>query len=178
MRCGIPTGLLDRPYAGAVRYPMTVILLVAGLAGAGCGWRPGASAPGDSCPASDAPGVGTVARAITAEPTAVPGIGWTETGRGHTRDCRLSWVQIMPSRATASSPSQLLFFDRDIPLGSPTPHPKPYTTVLEPGQDTVTVQYQWQVGGDEPDRPTGIGKVRYRIGSDGKLTALDPIPNE
>ncbi|OHU85942.1 LppP/LprE family lipoprotein [Mycobacterium talmoniae] len=159
---------------------MVAILVAVGLITAGCGWKPGgpASAPPDSCADSDGPSADTVQHAIIAEPSAVPGSTWTEIGRGHTHDCRLYWVQIAPSSATAVSPNQLLFFDHNTPLGSPTTNPKPYTTVLTPGEDTVTVQYQWQKGGDTPERPTGIGTVRYQIGPDGKLKALDPIPNQ
>lgn len=73
---------------------------------------------------------------------------------------------------------QLLFFDRNIPLGSPTRNPKPYITVLPAGDDTVTVQYQWQIGSDQECCPTGIGTVRFHIGSDGKLEALGSIPHQ
>jgi len=50
--------------------------------------------------------------------------------------------------------------------------------VLASDQDTVTVQYQWQVGNQPPRCPNGIGTVRYQIGSDGKLKALGPILNQ
>jgi hypothetical protein len=159
---------------------MVATLMVLGVIAAGCGWKPGAPAPPppDACANSDGPSNDTVEQAIDDEPAAVAGSTWTETGRGHTRNCRLFWVQIAPKNATASSPTQLLFFDHDIPLGSPTPNPKPYTTVMSSGDASVTVQYQWQVGGDAPERPTGIGTVRYRIGPDGTLSHEDPIPNQ
>ena len=76
-----------------------------------------------------------------------------------------------------AAPQHLLFFDRNTPIGTATPQPRPYTTVLHSGENTVTVQYQWQQGGDAPGRPTGIGQVRYQLGDDGKLRALDPLPN-
>ena len=41
----------------------------------------------------------------------------------------------------------------------------------------AVVQYQWRQGNDAPCCPTGIGTVRFHIGEDGKLKALDPIPN-
>jgi hypothetical protein len=63
-------------------------------------------------------------------------------------------------------------------LGSPTPDPKPYITVLAPSDDTVTVQYQWRKGSDQECCPTGIGTVKFQVGSDGKLKALGPIPHQ
>lgn len=42
----------------------------------------------------------------------------------------------------------------------------------------MTVQYQWQIGSDQECCPTGIGTVRFHIGSDGKLEALGSIPHQ
>lgn len=157
---------------------LIVICLV--LLASGCGWKPAAppQARPDTCKDSDGPTADTVRRAITAVPIAIPGTIWVEMGRGHTRNCRLHWVQIIPTIASESSPQQLLFFDHNRPLGSPTPNPKPYTTVLPPSDDTVTVQYQWQKANDQLCCPTGIGTVKFRIGSDGKLQTLGKIPNQ
>jgi hypothetical protein len=154
---------------------VAVLLLVSG-----CGGKPQtpAASPPDTCKASDGPSNDTVKRAIAAVPVEVAGSMWVEIGRGHTKKCRLHWVQIIPSIASESTPQQLLFFDHDAPLGSPTPHPKPYITVLPPTDDTITVRYQWQKGKDEPCCPTGSGTVKFQIGSDGKLRALGPIPNQ
>jgi LppP/LprE lipoprotein len=80
--------------------------------------------------------------------------------RGHTRNCRLYWVQVKPTNATAASPVQLLFFDHNVPLGTPTPNPKPHTTVLSATDDVVSVQYQWPVAGDSACCPTGKGTVQ------------------
>jgi len=80
-------------------------------------------------------------------------------------------------RASVVAVSALFFFDRHTPLGPATPQPRPYINVINTGDDTVSVQYQWQQGNEGPCCPTGIGTVRFRIGDDGKLTALDPIPN-
>ncbi|WP_418888505.1 LppP/LprE family lipoprotein [Mycolicibacterium neoaurum] len=44
------------------------------------------------------------------------------------------------------------------------------------GDSTAAVQYQWLQGEDNPCCPTGIGQVRFQIGDDGSLQALDPIP--
>ena len=98
------------------------------------------------------------------------------SARGHTADCRLSWVLLSLDKATASSPQQVLFFDRNTPLGPATPQPRPYINVTNTGDDTVTVQYQWLVGDEPSCCPTGIGTVRFRIGDDGKLQAVDPLP--
>jgi len=103
---------------------------------------------------------------------------WVEIARGLTKKCRLHWVQIIPTIASESTAQQLLFFDHNTFLGTPTPNPKPYITVLPPSDDTITVQYQWQVGNDQPCCPTGIGTVKFQIGSDGKLQALGKIPHQ
>ncbi len=154
-----------------------MLALLTVLAATGCGFRPAAppAPPEDSCAESDGPAPGTVARAIAAVPAAAGG-SWVESADGHTRDCRLYWVKLTPREATPAGPEQLLFFDRNTPLGSPTPNPRPYTTVVASGYDTVTVLYQWQIAGDPPCCPSGTGTTRYRIGSDGKLRILDPIP--
>jgi LppP/LprE lipoprotein len=157
-------------------------LIVIGLVllASGCGWKPTAppQARPDICKDSDGPTADTVRQAITAVPIAVPGTIWVEMGRGHTRNCRLYWVQVIPTIASESSPQQLLFFDHNRPLGSPTSNPKPYITVLPPSDDSVTVQYQWQKGNDQLCCPTGIGTVTFRLGSDGKLQTLGKVPNQ
>jgi hypothetical protein len=73
---------------------------------------------------------------------------------------------------------QLLFFDHNIPLGTPTPNPKPRTTVLSATDDVVTVQYQWQLAGDSACCPTGKGTVQYQIGAGGKLVTRGAVPNQ
>lgn len=144
----------------------------------GCTAPASTSSKPDTCKESDGPTADTVRRAITAVPVAVPGTIWVQTARGHTRNCRLYWVQIIPTIASESTVQQLVFFDHNTVLGTPTANPKPYTTVLSVSDDTVTVQYQWQKSGDQLCCPTGIGTVRFKIGSDGKLQALDKIPNQ
>jgi hypothetical protein len=101
-----------------------------------------------------------------------------EIARGHAKKCRLYWVQIIPTIASESTGQQLLFFDHNAPLGTPTPNPKPYITVLPPSDDAVAVQYQWLKGNDQPCCPTGMGTVKFEIGPDGKLKALGKIPNQ
>ena len=155
-----------------------MILLI--LLASGCGGKPPAptaSRP-DTCKDSDGPRADTVKQAIASVPIIVPDSTWVEIARGHTRKCRLYWVQIIPTIASESTPQQLLFFDHNTPLGTPTPNPKPYITVLPAGDDTISVRYQWQTGNEEPCCPKGIGTVKFQIGSDGKLQALGKIPHQ
>jgi predicted small lipoprotein YifL len=164
-----------------VRHRLVTILLIALAlnAAAGCGsQQPHSSPPSDTCKGSDGPTNDTVRQAIAAVPVLVPGSIWVEIARGHAKKCQLYWVQIIPSIADESTPQQLLFFDHNTPLGSPTPNPKPYIAVLPPGDDTVTVQYRWQVGSDQACCPSGAGTVKFQIGPDGKLQALGKIPHQ
>jgi LppP/LprE lipoprotein len=154
-----------------------VIVLLLSVSGCGGKSTPPAS-QADTCKQSDGPTADAVRQVIASVPVQVPGSGWVEIARGHTKNCRLYWVQIIPTIASESTPQQLLFFDHDRPLGPATPNPKPYITVLPAGDDTVTVQYQWQVGNEEPCCPKGIGTVKFHIGSDGKLQPLGNIPHQ
>ena len=154
---------------------VTAVLLIFGLL-AGCGWRPSSAPPSppDTCTPADGPTADTVTAAVNGlRPEA--GGAWREVTRGHTLNCRLYWVQVSAG-SDAAAPQHLLFFDRNTPIGTATPQPRPYITVLHSGDTTVTVQYQWQKSGDAPGQPTGIGQVRFQLGEDGKLKALDPIP--
>lgn len=147
------------------------------LLAAGCGWNP----PSGNHPtaAACAPGDGPPAEAVSVELAKIPapagGGEWHESARGSATDCRLFWVQVASTNAAPDSPGQLLFFDGDSPLGTPTPEPRPYVAVVASGADTVTVQYQWKQGDDQPCCPTGIGTARFGI-EGGALTALDPVP--
>jgi hypothetical protein len=161
-----------------VRRQLIVILLILLTSGCGSNPPPPRAAPADTCKNSDGPTADTVRQAIASVPIIVPGSTWVEIARGHTRKCRLYWVQIIPTIASESTPQQLLFFDHNTPLGTATPNPKPYIAVLPPSDETITVQYQWQKGNDQPCCPTGIGTVKFQIGSDGKLQALGKIPNQ
>lgn len=157
---------------------LAAVLLLLGLVAAGCGWSPpgGTPPPPDKCTPTDGPTAETVTLAIDGLPPA-PGAVWREVARGHTQNCRLYWIQVAAGTDSAA-PAHLLFFDRNTPIGTATPQPRPYTTVLTPGDNTVTVQYQWEKPGDAPNRPTGIAQVRFQLGDDGKVKALDPIPNQ
>ncbi len=145
-----------------------------------CSWNPPwlTSQRPDSCTETDGPTADTVRLSIATLPIATPGSGWTEAARGHTSNCRLYWVQVKPTKATAVSAEQLLFFDHNSPLGTPTPNPKPHTTVLSSTDDVVSVQYRWQVAGDSTCCPTGVGTVQYQIGAGGKLVTRGAVPNQ
>lgn len=151
----------------------TVIVLLA----AGCGWKPPGSppAPPDTCSPSDGPAEATVSAAIAVLPLPPGGTSWHQVGHGHTTNCRLYWVQVSGGSAPDAL-QHVLFFDHNTYISTATPNPRPYTTVVRSGTDTVTVQYQWQQANDEPGRPTGIGSVRYQLGADGKIKPLDPVP--
>lgn len=149
-------------------------LMAITLVAAGCGWSP-PSAPQPTpvaCTQADGPAADTVQSAIAGLPQ---GAQWREASRGHTPDCRLHWVVVSAGDAS-DSPQQVLFFDRNNPLGPATPDPRAYITVTTMGDDTAVVQYQWRQGQDPACCPTGIGTVRFRIGGDGRLEALDPVP--
>jgi len=161
-----------------VRRPFVILLILLVSACGGKPTTPTAAPRADTCRDSDGPTAETVRQAIASVPVEVPGSTWVEIVLGHAKKCRLYWVQIIPTIASESTPQQLLFFDHNTALGSPTPNPKPYISVLPPSDDTITVQYQWQVGKDEPCCPTGIGTVKFQIGSDGKLQALGKIPHQ
>jgi hypothetical protein len=151
------------------------MLTTIGLITAGCGWSPPSAPPTSSasCMQADGPSADSVTHEITQLPAGQP---WRETSRGHTADCQLHWVVVTVGDAS-DSPRQVLFFDHDSPIGTPTPDPRPYANVTAQGNDTAVVQYQWRQGQDPACCPTGIGTVRFRI-VDGKLKALDPIPNQ
>jgi LppP/LprE lipoprotein len=157
---------------------VTAHLLMFGVVAAGCGWRPSSAPPpeADTCAPADGPAADTVTAAII-ELAPESGETWRKAGSGHTKNCRLYWVQVSAGTDSAA-PQHLLLFDGNTPIGTATPRPKPYTEVLNSTENTVTVQYQWQQGGDAPGRPTGIAQVRFQLGDDGKLKALDAIPSQ
>ncbi len=111
---------------------------------------------------------------MQAEIKKLPAADWQEVVRGHTADCALHWV-VVNSGIASESPAQVIFFDKKSPIGTATPDPRPYITVIAQGNDTAAVQYQWRQGQDPACCPTGIGTVRFKI-EDGKLKPLDPIP--
>jgi hypothetical protein len=151
---------------------MTVVLVL-GLTAAGCGFKPPAAPPTTSAAALRPTG-----RVQIPSPLRSPSCQsaqWSEIMSGHTADCSLHWV-VVTSGDASDSPQQVLFFDRKSPIGTPTPDPRPYITITAMGSDTAAVQYQWRQGQEPACCPTGIATVRFKI-EDGKLKALDPIPN-
>ncbi|MGV0745776.1 LppP/LprE family lipoprotein [Mycolicibacterium sp. XJ870] len=157
---------------------LIAVLLSLGLVTVGCGWSPPSAPPPkpDTCTPADGPGADTVAKAIADLPAPKAGSEWTQVNDGHTTNCRLYWVQVGQTDPEPNSVGQLLFFDRQTPLGPATPEPRPYINVVTNADDTVVVNYQWQQGQDPPCCPTGIATVRFGIGEDGKLKAIDPMP--
>jgi hypothetical protein len=139
---------------------------------AGCGADQQASPPTTSaaCTKDDGPAEDAVDAAVAKLPAAQ----WEEIVSGHTADCSLHWV-VVGSGYASDSPSQVLFFNRKTPIGTPTPDPRPYVTVAPTGDDTVSVQYKWRQGQDPACCPSGAATVRFKA-QDGKLKALDPIP--
>ena len=90
-------------------------------------------------------------------------------------------ASVAPSTTCASYQSGANFqpghhIARSTTIGTPTPDPRPYITITAMGSDAAAVQYQWCQGQDPACCPTGIGSARFKI-EDGKLKALDPIPN-
>ena len=163
-------------YRGGMGRGVGVLVAACGLVLTGCGWQPPSPPPlaNQTCTEADGPSVAAVQDAIAGLPD-VEGGGWQESSRGNSGDCSLAWVQVNTGAPASSAPEQVLFFSHDSFLGTPTPEPRPYSTVVANGADTASVQYQWAQG-DEPDCcPTGVGSARFQL-RDGKLTALDPIP--
>ena len=152
---------------------LIAVVLFLGLIAPGCGFNPPSPPPTSSatCTQADGPSADTVA----AEIAKLPAANWSEIVSGHTADCSLHWV-VVSSGDASDSPGQVLFFDRKSPIGTPTPDPRPYITITPTGTDSAAVQYHWRQGQDPACCPTGIATVRFKI-EDGKLKALDPIPN-
>jgi hypothetical protein len=152
---------------------LIAVVLSMGLIAVGCGYNPASAPPTSSgnCTQADGPSADTVA----AEIAKLPAAQWNEMVSGHTADCGLHWV-VVTSGDASDSPQQVLFFDRKSPIGTPTPDPRPYITIAAMASDTAAVQYQWRQGQEPACCPTGIATVRFKI-EDGKLKALDPIPN-
>ena len=153
---------------------LIVTLSTTGLIMAGCGWSPPPAPPtqADACAAADGPTPDTVTQAIATLPAAPR----ERVGRPRAAHHRLRAAlgQVGPAMRRGRS-GQVLFFDHNALIGTPTPEPRPYINVVTSG-NTVSVQYQWKQGNDQPCCPTGIGTVRFQL-ADGKLTALDPVPN-
>ncbi|WP_071286916.1 LppP/LprE family lipoprotein [Mycolicibacterium llatzerense] len=153
------------------------VLAASALLAAGCGWSPKGpdSAPqADKCTPADGPAQNVVTASIYALP-APPSGKWTQMSSGHTANCALYWVQVGQNNSTPDSPQQVVFFNKNTMIGTPTPNARPYITVTASAPDSVTVQYEWEQVKDQPGMPTGIGSARFTVDG-GALKALDPIP--
>ncbi len=153
------------------------VLAASALLTAGCGWSPKGpdSAPqADKCTPADGPAQNVVTASIFALP-APPSGKWTQMSSGHTANCALYWVQVGQNNSTPDSPQQVVFFNKNTMIGTPTANARPYITVTASAPDSVTVQYQWEQVKDQPGMPTGIGSARFTVDG-GALKALDPIP--
>ncbi|SHW41158.1 protein LppP [Mycobacteroides abscessus subsp. abscessus] len=162
----------------SIGYPSAIVLLSASaLLSAGCGWSPKGPDPApqaDKCTPADGPAQNVVTASIYALP-APPSGKWTQMSSGHTANCALYWVQVGQNNSTPDSLQQVVFFNKNTMIGTPTPNARPYITVTASAPDSVTVQYQWQQPKDQPGMPTGIGSARFTV-EGGALKALDPIP--
>ena len=162
----------------SIGYPSAIVLLSASaLLSAGCGWSPKGPDPApqaDKCTPADGPAQNVVTASIYALP-APPSGKWTQMSSGHTANCALYWVQVGQNNSTPDSLQQVVFFNKNTMIGTPTPNARPYITVTASAPDSVTVQYQWQQPKDQPGMPTGIGSARFTVDG-GALKALDPIP--
>ena len=152
---------------------LIAVVLSLGLIAAGCGWSPPSSPPTSSanCTQDDGPSADTVA----AEIAKLPAAQWNEIVSGHTADCSLHWV-VVTSGDASDSPGQVLFFDRKSPIGTATPDPRPYITVtaraMTPRRcSTNGVRAKTRRAALLASPPSGS-----RL-EDGKLKALDPLPN-
>ncbi len=149
---------------------------------AGCGWSPpSADRPGRSrtaCTPAEGPTADTVTHEVTKLPAATAGAVAVKPRAGTPPTAACTGYRSARVTPRPTVRGQVLFFDHNSPIGTPTPDPRPYVTVTSrPGHDTVTVQYQWKQGNDQPCCPTGY---RHRAVPGGRrltLKALDPIPN-
>jgi hypothetical protein len=157
----------------AMRPSRLIAVVFACLLASGCGFNPPSAPPTTSAACTEADGPSD--DAVSAEIAKLPAAQWIEVVSGHTADCALHWV-VVTSGDASDSPGQVLFFDRKSPVGTATPDPRPYITISASGNDIAAVQYQWRQGQDPACCPTGIATVRFKL-EDGKLKALDPIPN-
>lgn len=168
-----------RPYPEPMRvtrarvgHLTSAMLSAVAITAAGCGGSPPSPEPTNTADC----GPGPAAQDVEAEYALLPPGPWREASRGSAADCGLQWV-VVTSGDQPDSPQQVLFFDEGAPVGSPTMEPRPYITVTPQDEHDAVVQYQWRQGQDEPCCPSGSGSVRVTI-EDGRLTVLDPIPNE
>ncbi|NLG54889.1 MAG: LppP/LprE family lipoprotein [Rhodococcus sp.] len=120
-----------------------------------------ASPDPDSC---DVPGgeSATISNAISRIAPPMAGGSWT-VGQSTLDGCSdLSYVVLETAGGTASSPYQLLIFHDGVMQGTGTRCNLPYQSIVDSGEDYVTVNYRY-IAGDEPNAaPQGSVNITYQ----------------
>ncbi|QII07664.1 LppP/LprE family lipoprotein [Rhodococcoides fascians A25f] len=119
----------------------------------------------------------SVTEAVNSLPLVFADSPWVATRMGD--PCAsFTWVEALPSGATVSSPTHLLFFHSTEYLGTATLEPYGFTSVAAQSADTITVNYRWPLAGDANANPTG-GPVTIDYRWDGtQVTMIGTLPPE
>jgi len=119
----------------------------------------------------------SVTEAVNSLPLVFADSPWVATRMGD--PCAsFTWVEALPSGATVSSPTHLLFFHNTEYLGTATLEPYGFTSVEAQSADTITVNYRWPLAGDANANPTG-GPVTIDYRWDGtQVTMIGTLPPE
>ncbi|MGF0314150.1 LppP/LprE family lipoprotein [Rhodococcus sp. IEGM1428] len=119
----------------------------------------------------------SVTEAVNSLPLVFADSPWVATRMGD--PCAsFTWVEALPSGATVSSPTHLLFFHNTEYLGTATLEPYGFTSVAAQSADTITVNYRWPLAGDANANPTG-GPVTVDYRWDGtQVTMIGTLPPE
>ena len=163
----------------AVHRLLIATMLSVAMLVAGCGWSPPGAPPPSPTPANR-PTVPACSRCKRRSPVSRsprPARRGPRLPAGIPPTAGFTGCRSAPTIPTSIALSRCCSSTATPRWGTATPEPRPYINVLNAGDDTVVVQYQWQQGNDAPCCPTGIGTVRFQIGEDGKLKPIDPIPN-
>ncbi|MCZ4517661.1 LppP/LprE family lipoprotein [Rhodococcus ruber] len=119
----------------------------------------------------------SVSDAVDSLPLVFADSPWVATRMGD--PCAsFTWVEALPSGATVSSPTHLLFFHDADYLGTATLEPYGFTSVAAQSADTITVNYRWPLAGDANANPTG-GPATIDYQWDGtQVTMIGTLPPE
>ncbi|CAH0217593.1 hypothetical protein J2W54_000706 [Rhodococcus fascians] len=120
---------------------------------------------------------GPVPQAVDSLPLVFADSPWVATDMGD--PCAsFTWVEALPSGATVSSPTHLLFFHDAEYLGTATLEPYGFTSVAAQSSDTITVNYRWPLADDANANPTG-GPATIDYQWDGtQVTMIGTLPPE
>ena len=120
---------------------------------------------------------GPVPQAVDSLPLVFADSPWVATDMGD--PCAsFTWVEALPSGATVSSPTHLLFFHDAEYLGTATLEPYGFTSVAAQSADTITVNYRWPLADDANANPTG-GPATIDYQWDGtQVTMIGTLPPE